>query len=172
LPLREPRTRKGRARGGAGLSSRPAVESARPEGVARAGGRARLMASPSGSGTALPWANTAAPVRAGVPSLSDMCLDTLAAHADGLTSIQGVDIHLCTGLLYRIMQSRRCGSNTGLTSPASCSRFTFLLPTAGGTLSFKLALVFRDCGHPDIADAVRSLDLLAAIPTHNAIPKR
>ena len=68
-------------------------------------GRARLMASPSGSGTALPWANTAAPVRAGVPSLSDMCLDTLAAHADGLTSIQGVDIHLCTGLLYRIMQS-------------------------------------------------------------------
>ena len=91
-------------------------------------GRARLMASPSGSGTALPWANTAAPVRAGVPSLSDMCLDTLAAHADGLTSIQGVDIHLCTGLLYRIMQSRRCGSNTGLTSPASCSRLTFLLP--------------------------------------------
>ena len=43
---------------------------------------------------------------------------------------------------------------------------------SGGTLDFKLALIFRDCGHPDIADAVRSLDLLAAIPTHNAIPKR
>ena len=100
------------------------------------------------TGSVLPWANRAAPVQeaGSVPSLTSLALDTLAMHAEGLTSIRGVDIHLCTGLLYRIMQR--------------------------GALDYRLACVFRDCGHADIAEAVRSLNLYAAIPTHNTIPKR
>ena len=96
----------------------------------------------------LPWAGQATPVRASgtVPRLSDLTLDVLAAHAEGLTSIQGVDIHLCTGLLYRIMQR--------------------------GALDYRLACVFHDAGHPVIAAAIRELNLLDAIPTHNCIPKR
>ena len=107
-----------------------------------------MASSGSSSQSVLPWASQAAPVRASgsVPRLSDLTLDTLAAHAEGLTSIKGVDLHLCTGLLYRIMQR--------------------------GALDYRLACVFHDAGHPEMAAAIRELNLLDAIPTHNAIPKR
>ena len=74
-----------------------------------------------------------------MPPLTSLTLDTLAQHADGLTSLRGIDIHLCTGLLYRIMKR--------------------------GTLDYRLACIFRDSGHPDIAAAITELNLLDAIPT-------
>ena len=111
-------------------------------------GRPRAMATGGGGGSALPWANRATPLRdpASVPPLTSLALDTLAANAHGLTCIRGVDIHLCAALLYRVMQR--------------------------GMLDYRLACVFRDCGHADLADAVGSLDLLAAMPTHNSIQNR
>ena len=104
------------------------------------------MATGSGGGSALPWANRATPTSdpTSVPPLTSLALDSLALNAHGLTCIRGVDIHLCAGLLYRVMQR--------------------------GGLDYRLACVFRDCGHPDIADAVGSLDLLASMPTHNSVP--
>lgn len=95
----------------------------------------------SSSSGALPWASTRSPLppQGAVPSLTSLTLDTLAQHADGLTSLRGIDIHLCTGLLYRIMTR--------------------------GTLDYKLACIFRDSGHPDIAAAIQELNLLDAIPT-------
>ena len=106
------------------------------------------MASGSGGSSALPWANRATPLGepASVPLLTSLALDSLAANAHGLTCIRGVDIHLCAGLLYRV------------------------LPRGG--LDYRLACVFRDCGHADIADAVGSLDLLAAMPTYNSMHDR
>ena len=91
--------------------------------------------------SALPWASTRSPLppQGAVPPLTALTLDKLVEHADGLTSLRGIDIHLCTGLLYRIMKR--------------------------GTLDYKLACIFRDCGHPDIAEAIAQLNLLDAVPT-------
>lgn len=106
------------------------------------------MAAGGGGGSALPWANRTTPLSdpASVPPLTSLALDSLAANAHGLTCIRGVDIHLCAALLYRVLQR--------------------------GGLDYRLACVFRDCGHADIADAVGSLDLLAAMPTHNSMQDR
>ena len=106
------------------------------------------MATGGGGGSALPWANRTTPLSdpASVPPLTSLALDSLAANAHGLTCIRGVDIHLCAALLYRVLQR--------------------------GGLDYRLACVFRDCGHADIADAVGSLDLLAAMPTHNSMQDR
>ena len=106
------------------------------------------MATGGGGGSALPWANRTTPLSdpASVPPLTSLALDSLAANAHGLTCIRGVDIHLCAALLYRVLQR--------------------------GGLDYRLACVFRDCGHADIADAVGSLDLLAAMPTHNSMRDR
>ena len=95
----------------------------------------------------LPFGNVRSPQKSGgVPSLQDLSLETLADNADGIVSLYGIAEPLVVALLGKIMQR--------------------------GRLDYRLACVFRDSGHRDIADAMSSLDLFAAIPTHNALGSR
>ena len=79
--------------------------------------------------------------------MADITLDALAAAPENitLTIVNSTDVHLAVALLRRVM--------------------------AAGRLSFRIACVFRDCRHEEIAAAVAGLDYFAAVPTHNSIPK-
>jgi hypothetical protein len=94
---------------------------------------------------ALPFVGTGRKAAAapGPPSLAELSLRTLAANSAGLVDLRGMSEDLLVELLRRIMQQ--------------------------GRLDYRLACVFRDAGHEDIREAMESLDLLAAMPTHNAI---
>ena len=81
-----------------------------------------------------------------VPPLTEICLEALAVHPEGLVDLRGIPEHLTVGLLYRIMH--------------------------GAKLDYRLACVFRDAGHDPITEAINSLDLLASMPTHNALGSR
>ena len=94
---------------------------------------------------ALAWGNTHTPKKA-FPSLQDIALDGLAAHPEMLNDLRCLDEHQIVALLWRIMQL--------------------------GRLDFRLACVFRDAGHPVVTEAINSLDLVAAVPTHNSVPSR
>lgn len=78
-----------------------------------------------------------------VPPLTDMALDVLAAHPDSITDLSWVAEHLVVGLLYRLMTQ--------------------------GRLNFRLAVIFRDCGHDSIREVIDSLDLLGSMPTYNSL---
>ena len=80
---------------------------------------------------------------AGVPSLSTLALDALAANPDLIYDLRGTAEHLAVALLFRIMQA--------------------------GRLDYRLACVFRDAGHAPITEAINGTDPLAGIPTHNAL---
>ena len=91
-----------------------------------------------------------APVRqvatSAVPPLTDLALDVLADNPDAIFDLGGIAEHLTVGLLAKIMRR--------------------------GRLDYRLACVFRDCGHRDISEAMQSLDLFAAVPTHNVLGPR
>ena len=70
----------------------------------------------------------------------------LPANPEMIYDLRGTAEHLAIGLLYRVMRH--------------------------GRLDYRLACVFRDAGHSSIADAISSLDLLAGMPTHNALGNR
>lgn len=78
-----------------------------------------------------------------VPSLTDMALDVLAAHPDSITDLTWVAEHLVVGLLYRLMTH--------------------------GKLNYRLAIIFRDCGHDSIRGVIDGLDLLGSMPTYNSL---
>ena len=81
--------------------------------------------------------------------LTMLALDALADHPQELARLNhlaGLDEHLAVSLLRRVM--------------------------ANGSLDYRLACLFRDAGHDAIRDAIASLDLLEAMPTHNTIPQR
>jgi hypothetical protein len=94
----------------------------------------------------LPWGNarTACPVEP-VPQLTHLVLDLMARKPELVDDLGGVDEHLAVGLLARIMRA--------------------------GRLDFRLACVFRDSGHEMIREAIDSLDLVAAVPTHNTVTR-
>lgn len=71
---------------------------------------------------------------------------TLAEYPTGILDLRGIPEHLLVELLRRVMER--------------------------GQLDYRLACVFRDAGHNDIREAMESLDLLGAMPTHNAIGDR
>jgi hypothetical protein len=100
----------------------------------------------TGPVTVLPWgyARTARPVEP-VPQLTQLVLDLLARKPELVVDLGGVDEHLSVGLLSRIMRA--------------------------GRLDFRLACVFRDSGHETIREAIGSLDLVAAVPTHNTVTR-
>ena len=77
-----------------------------------------------------------------VPSLQDLALDTMAKYPDMIVDITCTAEHLALGLLWRLMNS--------------------------GRLDFRLACVFRDSGHECLRQALEGLNLLDAMPTHNA----
>lgn len=90
-----------------------------------------------------------APVRqaaSSVPPLTEMALNVLADNCADIPNLQGIPEELLVSLLGKIMQR--------------------------GRLDYRMALVFIDSGHEDIADAMKSLDLFAAVPSHNAINYR
>lgn len=91
----------------------------------------------------LAWGNTHTP-KSKFPSLQELALDNLAAHPDMLIDLGCLDEHQAIALLWRVMKAAR--------------------------LDFRLACVFRDGGHQIIKEAIDDLDLVAAIPTHNALP--
>lgn len=93
----------------------------------------------------LAWA-ARSPLRASVPPLTDLALDTLAANPESIHDLQWTAEHLAIALLYRLMKL--------------------------GKLDFRLACVFRDSGHQPIREAIESLDLLGSMPTHNSIGSR
>jgi hypothetical protein len=82
--------------------------------------------------------------------LTVLALHALADHPQELARLNhlaGLDEHLAVSLLRRVM--------------------------ANGRLDYRLACLFRDAGHDAIRDAIASLDLLEAMPTHNTvIPQR
>mmetsp|Transcript_24346 Transcript_24346/g.60380 ORF Transcript_24346/g.60380 Transcript_24346/m.60380 type:complete len:103 (-) Transcript_24346:228-536(-) len=92
---------------------------------------------------ALAWANMHTPRRR-FPKLQDLALDKLASNPDMLNDLRCLDEHQAIALLERIFYAAR--------------------------LDVRLACVFRDAGHPVITEAINSLDLIAAMPTHNALP--
>lgn len=96
--------------------------------------------------TALPWGyeRTACPVEA-VPQLTQLVLDLMARKPKLVVDLAGIDEHLAVDLLARIMRA--------------------------GRLDFRLACVFRNSGHEAIRDAINSLDLVAAVPTHNTVTR-
>ena len=75
-----------------------------------------------------------------------LALDVLADNPSGIVDLRGTAEHLTVQLLGRVMQR--------------------------GRLDYRLACVFRDCGHRDLSEAMQSLDLFAAVPTHNALGSR
>ena len=81
-----------------------------------------------------------------VPPLTDLALDALADNAAGIVDLQGISEDLTIALLGKIMQR--------------------------GRLDYRLACIFRDSGHRDISEAMSSLDLFAAVPSHNALGSR
>ena len=92
---------------------------------------------------ALAWGNTRTPIKK-FPSLQDLALDSLAANPEMLNDLRCLDEHQAIALLWRIFNSAR--------------------------LDYRLACVFRDAGHAVITEAINSLDLVDAMPTHNSIP--
>ena len=100
----------------------------------------------AGSSGALPWAPARTPLAIGVPPLTMLCLDALASKPEVIYDLGGTAEHLALELLYKVL--------------------------AAGRLDYRLACVFRDSGHDCIAEAMRGIDLLAAVPTHNSIRKR
>ena len=94
----------------------------------------------------LSWAVREPLPATGVPALTDLALDTLAAHPESIYDLQWTAEHLAISLLYKVMKL--------------------------GRLDYRLAIVFRDSGHQSIREAIESLDLLAGMPTHNAIGSR
>ena len=102
------------------------------------------MAADSGrEAPVLAWGNAHRPKKP-FPSLQDIALDQLAANPEMLNDLRCLDEHQLVALLWRIFQR--------------------------GSLDFRLACVFRDAGHPPITEAINSLDLVAAVPTHNSVP--
>jgi hypothetical protein len=95
------------------------------------------------AGRPLAWANERSPARTGVPSLTEIALNTIAAHPDAIVSLSFIPEQLVVRLLYLIMSA--------------------------GRLDYRLATVFCDSGNPDVAAAIQELDLVAAMPTHNAL---
>ena len=78
-----------------------------------------------------------------IPPLTEIALEALAANSEGLIDLGGIAEHHCAALLWKILQR--------------------------GRLDYRLACLFRDAGHPEIRDAIQSLDLLSGIPTHNSL---
>ena len=78
--------------------------------------------------------------------LTDLALNTLANHPDSIHDLRWTAEHLAVALLERLYTR--------------------------GKLDYRLACVFRDCGHEPIREAIEALDLLAGMPTHNAIGSR
>ena len=70
--------------------------------------------------------------------LQTLCLDSIAANLDALVDLRGIDPHLVTALLFRIVSK--------------------------GKLTVRLAQVFIDCGHEEVSTAVSGLDLFNAMP--------
>ena len=81
-----------------------------------------------------------------IPPLTELALDALADNPSGLVDLRGIAEHLIVALLGKIMER--------------------------GRLDYRLACLFRDAGHRDLADAMRELDLFAAVPSHNSIGER
>ena len=81
-----------------------------------------------------------------IPPLTELALDSLADNPGGIIDLGGIAEHLTVALLGKIMQR--------------------------GRLDYRLACIFRDAGHRDISDAMRELDLFAAVPSHNALGSR
>ena len=81
-----------------------------------------------------------------MPSLTEITLDSLAAHCDAIVDLRGITEELAATLLWKVLEL--------------------------GRLDYRLAIVFRDAGHDSIREAIESLDLLSGIPTHNSITRR
>ena len=81
-----------------------------------------------------------------VPRLADLALDALADNSADIHSLVGIAEELTIALLGKVMQR--------------------------GRLDFRLACVFRDAGHRELSEAMQSLDLFSAVPSHNAIGHR
>lgn len=94
----------------------------------------------------LAWAHSRTTSKTGVPPLTEMALNALAARPEVIYDLGGTAEHLAIDLLYKVM--------------------------AAGRLDYRLACVFRDAGHDCITEAMSSLDLLSAVPSHNSIGRR
>lgn len=81
-----------------------------------------------------------------VPPLTDLVLETLADNCANIVDLQGIAEEQVIALLAKIMQR--------------------------GRLDYRLACIFRDAGHAELSEAMRSLDLFAAVPSHNSIGRR
>ena len=82
----------------------------------------------------------------GIPPLTEIALETLAANSEGLICLGGIAEHHCAVLLWKILQR--------------------------GRLDYRLACLFRDAGHAEIREAIPALDLLSGMPTHNSLSCR
>ena len=86
------------------------------------------------------------PATSRVPPLTELALECVADNCAGIVSLAGIDQHFVVSLLAKIMQR--------------------------GRLDYRLACVFRDCGHRDLSEAMQSLDLFSSMPTHNVLGPR
>lgn len=81
-----------------------------------------------------------------VPPLTELCLDSIAENCANLVDLRGVAEEQTIALLGKIMSR--------------------------GRLDYRLACIFRDAGHRELSEAMQSLDLFAAVPSHMALGHR
>ena len=81
-----------------------------------------------------------------VPPLTELALTSIADNCEGIVDLCGMPENLIVALLGKIIQR--------------------------GRLDYRLACIFRDSGHEELRAAISELDLLASIPTHNALGSR